>query len=65
MHDGGVAVAALDLDREVDRGVAPGTRQTGMHRHHLLGPEERVIVVDLDDASRDGVGDGDPDAARG
>ena len=49
MHDGGVAVAALDLDRQVDRAVGVGDAADRQHRHHLLGPEQGMVLVDLDD----------------
>src|ERR1051326_4232645 len=64
VHDRGVAVAALDFDREIDR--ARGVRHAAdrHHRHHLLGPEQRVVFVHFDDDEAHRVGRADAHLAE-
>ena len=44
VHHGGVAVAALGLDRQRDRAVGVRHAADRQDRHHLLGPEQRVVA---------------------
>src|ERR1051326_287429 len=64
VHDRGVAVAALHFDREIDR--ARGVRHAAdrHHRHHLLGPEQRVVFVHFDDDEAHRVGRADAHLAE-
>src|ERR1044071_4709405 len=64
VHDRGVAVAALDFHGQVDGAVRVRHAADRHDRHHLLGPEQRVLFVDLDDDEADGVWSADAQLAE-